>query len=146
MRPLLTCVLLALTCVAGATDLSVPDGLWQPLDSAGHPLGLIRIYQDHGFYFGRIEPASPQDHNTARCVHCTDERKDQPVLGLVIIRNMRLEGDKYVGGDVLDPDTGRIYNCKFHLIDGGHRMIMRGYFGISLLGRSLTWRRVESQP
>ena len=126
-----------------ATDLSTPEGLWQPLDAAGKPLGLIRIYQDHGLYFGRIEPSSPDDKDSGACVRCTDERRGQPIIGLVLIRNMRLEGGEYSGGDILDPDTGRIYGCKFRLTDGGRSMIMRGYFGISLLGRSQTWRRLD---
>jgi uncharacterized protein (DUF2147 family) len=134
--------MLLVTLASSAADLSSPSGLWQPLDSAGRPLGLIRIYEDHGLYFGRIEPISPQDKGNERCVRCTDERKDQPIIGLVLIRNMRLEGDEYVGGDILDPDTGRIYGCKFRLIDGGRKMIMRGYFGVSLLGHSQTWQRV----
>jgi uncharacterized protein (DUF2147 family) len=126
-----------------AADLSSPEGLWQPLDASGKPLGLIRIYQDHGLFFGRIEPSSPDDKDSGTCVRCTDERKDQPIIGLVLIRNMRLVGDEYSGGDILDPDTGRIYGCKFRLTDGGSNMIMRGYFGVSLLGRSQTWRRVD---
>jgi uncharacterized protein (DUF2147 family) len=63
---------------------------------------------------------------------------------MVLIRNMRQQGSGYEGGDILDPDTGRLYGCKFHLIDGGHNMIMRGFFGLSLLGRSQTWRRVDA--
>jgi uncharacterized protein (DUF2147 family) len=54
---------------------------------------------------------------------------------------MRLEGDEYAGGDILDPDSGRIYGCKFRLIDGGRKLIMRGYIGLSLFGRSQTWQR-----
>jgi uncharacterized protein (DUF2147 family) len=135
--------MLAIATFASAADLGTPDGLWQPLDSSGKPLGLIRIYQDHGLYFGRIEPSSADDKDDGRCVRCSGERKDQPVLGLVIIRNMRLEGNEYVGGEVLDPTSGRIYGCMFHLIDGGNRMIMRGFFGIPLLGRSMIWARAE---
>jgi uncharacterized protein (DUF2147 family) len=127
-----------------STPLSTPEGLWQPLDSSGKPQGLIRIYQQQGIYFGRIEPSSPSDDHGARCVRCTDERKDQPIIGMVLIRNMRRQGDGYAGGDIVDPDTGRLYGCKFQLIDGGHNMIMRGFFGLSLIGRSQTWRRVET--
>jgi hypothetical protein len=141
---MLACALLVIATVSTAADLTTPDGLWQPLDASGKPLGLIRIYLDHGLYFGRIEPSSPEDKGDGRCVRCTDERKDQPIIGLVLIRNMRLQGEEYGGGDILDPDTGRIYGCKFRLIDDGHRMIMRGYLGISVLGHSQTWRRVDS--
>jgi uncharacterized protein (DUF2147 family) len=136
--------LLLVATVSMGADVATPEGLWQPIDGKGNPLGLIQIYEDHGLYFGRIEASSPGDKDYGRCTHCTDERRNQPVLGLVIIRNMRQQGDEYTGGDVLDPDTGRIYGCKFRLIDGGRAMIMRGFFGISLFGRSMTWRRTDT--
>jgi uncharacterized protein (DUF2147 family) len=144
LRVAFACLMLGIASGLNAADLSSPEGLWQPLDSAGRPLGLIKIYQDHGRYFGRIEPSSPDDKDSGTCDRCTDERKGQSIVGLVLIRNMRLQGDEYSGGDILDPDTGRIYGCKFRLTDGGRSMVMRGYFGISLLGRSQTWRRVDS--
>jgi uncharacterized protein (DUF2147 family) len=137
-----TALLLTVMAHSAAADLSTPEGFWQPLDSAGNALGLVQIYQYHGAYFGRIEPSSPTDDRSSKCVRCTDERKDRPIIGLVLIRNMRPQGDEYGGGDILDPDTGRLYGCKFRLIEGGQKMIMRGYFGISLLGRSQIWRRV----
>jgi len=107
-------------------------------------LGLIRIYQERGLFFARIEPSSPSDDGSQRCSRCTDERRNQPIIGLLLIRNMRLQGDEYVGGDILDPDTGSIYGCKFRLTDGGRKLIMRGYLGISLIGQSQTWQRVEA--
>lgn len=126
-----------------ADDLSSPAGVWEPIDSStGKPLGLIRIFEHDGRWFGRIEPL-PGDDLNARCTHCTDDRKGQPIIGLVIMRNLRREGDEYVGGTILDPDTGKVYGCKFHLANGGHQLIMRGYLGISLLGSSQTWHRVE---
>jgi uncharacterized protein (DUF2147 family) len=134
--------LLPLGALAG--DLSTPAGLWQAIDSSGHAEGLIRFYEDHGAFFGRIEPTKSDGGTPRRCTRCTDERRDQPFDSLVIIRNLRLDGNEYTGGDVLDPETGRLYGCKLKLIDGGRRMVMRGFFGISLLGRSQTWQRVES--
>lgn len=131
-------------CAAGGTDLSSPAGWWQPIDEkTGRPLGLIQIYEVRGLFFGRIEPSSPTDDASRRCTKCSDERRDQPITGLVLIRNMQLQGDEYVGGDILDPDTGRIYGCKFRLSDGGRKLIMRGFIGLSLFGRSQTWQRVE---
>jgi uncharacterized protein (DUF2147 family) len=136
---------LALTSlVASADDLSTPAGLWQVSEDDAQPSGRVRIYEENGVYFGRIEPSSASDHVVKRCAGCTDERKDLPYDGLVIIRNMRLDGDEYTGGDVLDPRSGKLYGCKFRLTDGGHKLIMRGFFGVSLLGRSQTWQRVEA--
>jgi uncharacterized protein (DUF2147 family) len=127
---------------AAANDLSSPEGLWAPTEN-GARLGLIRIFERNGAYFGRIEPSSPSDDFSARCTRCTDERKNQPIIGLVIMRNLRLKDGEYVGGDILDPRTGGVYGCEFRLIDGGKRLRMRGYLGIPLLGRTQTWERVN---
>lgn len=128
---------------APTVDLSSPTGLWAPIDGEGRPLGLVRIFPREGTFYGRIEPRSPADRSSARCTRCTDERKDQPIIGLVIMRHLKLEDEEYVGGDILDPGTGRVYSCKFQLTDGGRKLRMRGYLGVPLLGYSQTWVRVD---
>lgn len=147
LATLLTLLLASATATlpvhAADGQLATPAGLWQPLDSSGKPLGLIRIFEANGLYYGRIEPSSPSDDRRALCTRCTGERHDQPIIGLVLMRHLRLENGEYVGGDIVDPDTGRIYGCTLRLTDGGRQLVMRGYLGISLLGRSQTWRRVE---
>lgn len=152
MRLLTTLVVLLLMLSASALPaaadarLTSPAGLWEPLDSAGKPLGLIRIFEVNGLYYGRIEPSSPSDDRNARCTLCTGDRHDQPIIGLVLMRHLRPENGEYVGGDILDPDTGRIWGCSLRLTDGGHQLIMRGFLGISILGRSQTWLRVTDRP
>ena len=64
------------------------------------------------------------------------------MLGLIIIRNMKRTDDEYSGGDILDPDTGSVYRCKMH-VEGGTRLVVRGYIGFSLLGRNQTWQRLQ---
>ena len=128
---------------AATVDLSSPAGLWAPTDGKGRPLGLIRIFERGGAFYGRIERSSPGDDFSARCTRCTGDRKDQPIVGLVIMRYLRLKDDEYIGGDILDPRTGGVYSCKFHLADGGRTLRMRGYLGISLFGYTLTWVRVD---
>lgn len=124
-----------------------PVGLWAPLDArTGKPDGLIRIFERNGLYYGRIEPSSPADDRSARCTHCTGASRDQPIIGLVIMRHLKLEDGKYVGGAILDPNTGKTYGCSLRLIDGGRKLIMHGYLGISLFGRSQTWQRMAGRP
>jgi uncharacterized protein (DUF2147 family) len=148
MRFLATLVVLLLVlplpCVSAAADarLASPVGLWEALDNDGKSEGFIRIFEMKGLYYGRIEPSSPTDDRSARCTRCTDDRHNQPIIGLVLLRHLRPENGEYVGGDILDPDTGHIWSCKMRLTDGGRQLIMRGYFGISLLGSSQTWKRV----
>src|ERR1700685_637486 len=78
---------------AAATDarLASPVGLWEPLDSSGNPGGVIRIFEINGLYYGRIEPSSPSDDRNARCTRCTDERHNQRIIGLVLLRHLRPE-------------------------------------------------------
>lgn len=135
-----------LAAVPAEPGLDSPVGLWQPLDSAGKPEGLIRIFEAGGLYYGRIEPSSPGDDRNARCTRCTGKRHGQPIIGLVIMSHLKPKNGEYVGGDILDPNTGHVYDCTLRLTDGGHRLLMRGFLGISLLGRSQIWRRVEDRP
>jgi uncharacterized protein (DUF2147 family) len=135
----LTIALAAPSLTRATTNLS-PVGLWRTMqDQAGAPGGLIRIYRQDDRYFGRIEQTSPGDTRT--CSRCTDERKDKPFVGLVIIRNLVAVGDGYEDGDILDPESGRSYHCTLHLENGGRSLIVRGYVGLSLLGRSVVWHR-----
>jgi uncharacterized protein (DUF2147 family) len=148
MRSLTTLVVLLLvlpvSILSAADDrrLASPVGLWEAFDNSGNSEGLIRIFEVAGLYYGRIEPSSPTDDRNARCTRCTDYRHNQPIIGLVLLRHLRPKNGEYVGGDILDPDTGHIWSCTMRLTDGGRQLIMRGYIGIPLLGRSQTWKRV----
>jgi uncharacterized protein (DUF2147 family) len=125
-----------------AADLQSPTGLWKTVDDkTGMPRAIVRIYVQDGKYFGRIERSFTPGAETRVCSVCTDERKNQPIIGLVIVRNMTKRDSVYGGGDILDPDTGSVYRCKFHLQKDGTVLAVRGFIGFSLLGRSQTWQR-----
>ena len=145
----LLALLLALPVLraAAATGAwSSPVGLWSPLDRSGKPVGLVAIYEKNGLYYGRIEPLSPADNRAARCTHCTGSRKNQLMDGLVLMQHLSYRNGKYVGGNILDPRTGRVYDCELRLIDGGRKLVMRGYVGIPLLGLSEVWERMQGTP
>jgi uncharacterized protein (DUF2147 family) len=125
-----------------AADMQSPIGLWKTVDDkTGMPRALVRIYLQDGKYFGRIEQSFTPGAESRVCSVCTDERKNQPIIGLLIIRNVTLRDGAYGGGDILDPDNGSVYRCKFHLEHDGTVLVVRGFIGISLLGRSQTWQR-----
>ena len=128
-----------------AADLSSPIGEWKTFDDkTGKARAIVRIYEQDGKLFGKIERSMTPGAESRVCAVCTDERKDQPMLGLVIIRNMKRTDDGYAGGDILDPDNGSVYRCKLHLDEGGAKLVVRGYIGISLLGRTQIWERQPS--
>ena len=130
---------------ATAAEPVSPIGLWKTIDDkTGSARAIVRIYEQNGKLFGRIERSFTPGAENRVCDMCTDERKHQPIIGLIIIRNIQSKDGEYAGGDILDPDTGTIYRCKFRLAQDGARLIVRGYIGISLLGRSQTWQRQNS--
>jgi uncharacterized protein (DUF2147 family) len=63
--------------------------------------------------------------------------------GLLILSGVRRNGDVWSGGEILDPDIGKVYRAKLRLADGGKKLLVRGYIGFSLLGRTETWIRME---
>jgi uncharacterized protein (DUF2147 family) len=58
---------------------------------------------------------------------------------------MTVSGKGYGGGDILDPESGKVYSCSFQLEGDGTRLVLRGFIGLSLFGRSQTWRRVDER-
>ena len=130
--------------LAQATD--TPIGLWLTIDDAsGKTRSQVRIYEQDGALFGRIEKIIIPG-KTDKCVLCTDERKDQPALGLVIIRNMKKSAgvpNEWSGGDILDPEKGAVYTSRMILSDDAQSLNVRGYIGIPLFGRSQSWQRIR---
>lgn len=144
-RILLAGALLASAATSMAQAAS-PTGLWQTIDDkTGQPKALVQIVQDgDGTLTGKILTGlGSNDDPNRRCKACTDSRKDQLMKGMTIINGMKADGDTWDGGQILDPENGKLYKCKMHLDDGGQKLVVRGYIGFSLLGRSQTWIRQQ---
>ncbi len=62
---------------------------------------------------------------------------------MTFLWGLKKDGDQYGGGEILDPKNGKIYRAKMKLIEGGRKLEVRGYIGLSLFGRSQTWIRQE---
>lgn len=136
----------ALMSSAASADNASPVGLWKNInDVSGKPRALIRITESNGTLQGRIEKAfpGPNEDRNPKCEKCEGALKNAPVVGLVIMTGLKKDGDEYAGGQILDPDNGKVYSSKIHLTDGGKKLSVRGYIGVSLLGRSQTWIRQE---
>jgi len=118
-------------------------GRWKTIDdNTGKIKSIVRIYQENGKYFGKIEQIfrEPHENQDPVCEPCTDYRKNQRVIGLVVIRNMVKYSSKYADGDILDPEKGEIYSCTIWL-EGTHVLKVRGWWG--MFYRTQTWIRTE---
>jgi uncharacterized protein (DUF2147 family) len=117
-------------------------GLWETIDDkTGKPTAVVKIYEENAKLFGRIEQVLTRNDQNIVCSACKDYRKNQPIVGMIIIRNIKADGAEYSGGDILDPDSGSVYRCKMHLEENGSILIVRGYIGLAFIGRSQTWHR-----
>ena len=145
MKTLFASLLLSMaagTALAQAT----PAGLWKTIDDKTNAeKSLVRITEAGGVFTGKVEKILT-DKADAKCTECTDDRKGQPVQGMTILRGIKPDAsDKgtWVGGDILDPNDGKIYKVLLKLVDGGKKLDVRGYIGMPMLGRTQTWLRVE---
>lgn len=136
----------SLTCLSSALALAqTPVGVWKTIDDAtGKEKSLVRITETAGGLSGKVEkgldPTQPPD---SRCDACSDSRKGQPIVGMTIIRNVKQNDAVWDGGDILDPNNGKIYRVKLTLSGDNKKLEVRGYFGTPLFERSQTWLRVE---
>jgi uncharacterized protein (DUF2147 family) len=121
-----------------------PIGRWKTVDDAtGKVKSVVVIWEEHSKLFGKIQKLLDPDVRdpNPRCVDCTGEQKGQPVIGLRILWDLRKDGDGWSGGTILDPETGKTYKCLLALEDGGNKLKVRGFMGLSLLGRTQYWLR-----
>ena len=131
---------------AAAFAQATPAGLWKTIDdNTKKERSLIRISEAAGVYTGRLEKAlDPDAKPGAVCEKCTDERKGQPLVGMALIRNTRQNADDkeiFDGGDITDPDNGKVYRLRLKPLEGGRKLEVRGYIGPFY--RNQIWLRVE---
>jgi len=138
-------IALVSVAVAGAQQLTPKlqsaIGHWQIVDSDGTPGGQAEIYVENGKLFGRVTQVRPGRTPQDLCDKCSGEYKNQLILGMVIMRNFHPDGEDWVGGTVVDPENGWVYKGKIWS-EGNDKVHLRGYIGISLLGRTEVWTRI----
>ncbi|OTG75177.1 signal peptidase [Acinetobacter sp. ANC 4169] len=141
MKILATLVFSSLTSVAFANDIS---GTWKNIDDkTGSSKAILEIRQEsNGTYTAQVVKVTPRPGYTPKeiCVKCPAPYTNKPILGMDILKGLKhVEGPNYANGKIIDPLSGHIYSMKAKLSANGKRLTLRGYVGVSALGRSQTW-------
>jgi len=139
-------LLLLLPLLAQAHDATDITGVWRTIDDeTRQPAALVEIVANLGIYSGKVVQILDRNAPTL-CSLCTGERHNQPIVGMTILTGLKRTGEKFGGGEILDPDSGETYSAQARLFDSGARLAVRGYIGLSLFGRSQIWERHPAQP
>jgi uncharacterized protein (DUF2147 family) len=120
-------------------------GKWKTIDDeTNQPKSIVQIFEKDGKIYGKIVKLflKEGDNQHPTCDKCPDDddRKDQPTLGMEIIRGLEKDNGKYTSGKILDPKKGKEYKCSIWLEDD-KTLNVKG--SILFFSRTQTWHRVE---
>jgi uncharacterized protein (DUF2147 family) len=131
-------IIIALSIISVSLNAQDIFGKWKTIDdNTGKPRSIVEITQKDGKAYGKIlklfrEPGEELD---PICDDCTDYRKDKKVIGMTIITDMEQDGDEWEDGEILDPENGKVYDCRLWIEDG--KLKVRGY--VAFFFRTQTW-------
>jgi uncharacterized protein (DUF2147 family) len=118
-------------------------GEWLPSKGNAH----IKISRYGDYFSGRItwlkDPIDDKTGKPQLDKNNPDSKMHKvPLLGYLIMQGFKFNGNEWSGGTIYDPENGKLYSCRVKLKDK-NTLDVRGFIGISLIGRSDTWTRVK---
>lgn len=126
----------------GVLSFAQIEGKWKTIDDeSGKAKSIVEIWKKaDGKYYGKISQLLIKPEH-ANCIECKDDRKNKPLVGMEIIRGLKKDGAEFTGGSITDPKNGKSYKCT--ITRDGNKLNVRGYKGISIIGRTQTWQKVD---
>jgi len=143
-RKIIHNTLFAFLCL-GSTLLyaqSTPIGVWKTIDDeTGEARSHVEIYDENGVLYGKVIKLLQNSEDTV-CEKCPGDKKDQPLVDMIIMWDVEAYKDYWSYGEIMDPENGKIYKCSVWLQDD-NTLKVRGYIGMSILGRNQFWYRIK---
>jgi uncharacterized protein (DUF2147 family) len=138
-----TLIILLIATTTGFAQNSLL-GKWTTIDDdSGEPRSVVEIVERNSKVFGKIIKLHPNpgEDTDPICDKCPegDDRHNKKIIGMEIIRNMKWSGKELADGTILDPESGKVYQCKLWL--EGNDLKVRGYWGPFF--RTQTWKKVH---
>ena len=116
-----------------------PVGTWKTIDEkSGKPVSEVQLFEQGGKLNGKITALTEPNDKAGKpktCTACKGDDKDKPIVGLVIIKDLTPDGERYKGGTILDPEDGKVYKAELWTEDG--KLKVRGYLGVFY--KTQTW-------
>ncbi len=117
-------------------------GKWKTIDdNTGKERSIVEIYKKGDKIYGKIDRILTESERGNLCEECKGEDYNKPIEGLVIMKNLKKDGDEYEDGTILDPENGKVYRCKIWVDEDDPKVLnVRGY--IAFLYRTQQWIRI----
>lgn len=142
MRNIWTIILMSVWTISAMQAQDV-FGKWRTVDdTTGEVRSVVEIFEKAGKVYGKVIAITDPAKRDRVCDQCSGDDRNRPILGLEILKGLEKNGEKYDGGYITDPDNGKRYKCYIELEDE-NTLKVRGFIGLSLIGRTQIWQRAE---
>jgi len=142
-RRVLMSLVMLLVAAGAARGAESPVGRWYTVDEkTGKVRSTVELYESAGRVYGRIVAlVEPNDHHgqPKTCTKCQGDDRGRPIIGLVIVKDLTADGDRYRGGSIMDPENGKVYRAEVWV--EGETLKVRGYLGPFY--RTQTWLKAR---
>jgi len=134
----------SLEAAAEKSQLSSPEGYWQTVPDDDASPSVIHVWIENGEAFGKVVKIYPKPGREPDpvCDQCEGELKGRPIIGMTILKNLTRKDGKWSRGSILDPKNGKTYKCYVEVMENGEKLKVRGFIGMTLLGRTQYWIKV----
>lgn len=144
LKSVFLCSLFFMISTVSKASLGPDDvvGTWLNATGKGH----IQIFKQGNAYYGKLvwlkEPNDEAGKPKTDKNNPDDQLKTKPILGLQILKGFQFDKDEWNGGKIYDPQNGKEYKCYLKMKDA-NTLLVRGYIGIAMVGRTETWTRIK---